>query len=431
MLVKSMYTIPFCANGKYYLYSSRSNFFSEITEDLYKCLESDEYDSLPEDAIDELLKRELILEGKDLYTYYYSKYLGFNAVNNNLTTLNLVIAPTTGCNFDCPYCFESKNTPKTITSEVIDSLVKFVKEHEHAKEVSITWYGGEPLIAFDKIEEIYNRLSEDGMPKITSQSFITNGYCIDGRVIDFLKKNGCSKIQITLDGINEKHDVTRRLKNSTNPTFGRIIDNIRNLLSELPEIRIDIRVNVNKKNYKNYVDVNSFFKKEFPDNKNISVYPGIIREDSDDHLGLCESSFSPSELIDLYELLEREGVKMPKFPKRKYRGCMMYQMSSYIIGPEGEIYKCWNDVSNPDKVIGYINDKKITNKTLMVNYALRSIPFNDECKHCHAFPICDGGCGYNRYRNSFEGCHFDTCSPYKDVEKLKNALLTSKYFLNA
>lgn len=107
----------------------------------------------------------------------------------------------------------------------------------------------------------------------------------------------------------------------------------------------------------------------------------------------------------------------------------MHQMSSYIIGPEGEIYKCWNDVSNPDKVIGYINDKKITNKTLMVNYALRSIPYNDECKHCHAFPICDGGCGYNRYRNIFEGCHFDTCSPYKDIERLKKALLTSKVFV--
>ena len=430
MLVKSIYTLHFTEKGKFYMYNSRSNFFSEITEELYKCFEQNEFGNLPAEAIEELLKRELILDEKDLYTYYYSKLLGFNAANNNLSSLNLVIAPTTGCNFDCPYCFESKNTPKTITSEVIDSLVKFVKEHEHAKEVTITWYGGEPLIAFDKIEEIYNRLSEEGMPKITSQSFITNGYCIDERVIDFLKKNGCSKIQITLDGINEKHDVTRRLKNSTNPTFGRIIDNIRNLLSKLPEIRIDIRVNVNKKNYQNYVDVNSFFKKEFPDNKNISVYPGIIREDSDDHLGLCESSFSPSELIDLYELLEREGVKMPKFPKRKYRGCMMYQMSSYIIGPEGEIYKCWNDVSNPDKIIGYINDKKITNKTLLVNYALRSIPYNDECRHCHAFPICEGGCGYSRYRNNFEGCHFDTCSPYKDIERLKKALLTSKVFVD-
>ena len=33
---------------------------------------------------------------------------------------------------------------------------------------------------------------------------------------------------------------------------------------------------------------------------------------------------------------------------------MMQKLNANIIGPEGEIYKCWNDVNSPNKVVGNI-----------------------------------------------------------------------------
>lgn len=91
------------------------------------------------------------------------------------------------------------------------------------------------------------------------------------------------------------------------------------------------------------------------------------------------------------------------------------------------MYKCWNDIADPAAVIGNIASPELVNTSRLIKYAVRSIPFNDECRDCHAFPICDGGCSYHRFRNKFEGCRFDVCSPYRDMENLKSALLTEVY----
>ncbi|MCK5491395.1 MAG: 4Fe-4S cluster-binding domain-containing protein [Candidatus Pacebacteria bacterium] len=54
------------------------------------------------------------------------------------------------CNFKCFYCFES------LTGEYLDDIVsqKIIsmidKVSKSAKKISVDWYGGEPLLSFDK-----------------------------------------------------------------------------------------------------------------------------------------------------------------------------------------------------------------------------------------------------------------------------------------
>lgn len=423
MLEKSIYTLIFKSNEKYYLYNSRSNFFSEISEPLFSALDCNDYSQLPQDVIDELREREIIVEKDCQYDFYYRELLNFNAKNNKRHTLDLVIAPTTACNFDCPYCFEPKKNTKTMTDEVIANLKEFVKTQEDIKDVSITWYGGEPLIAFPVIKKIYHTLSEEGMPKIENQSIVTNGYAFNDDVIEFFKETGCSNVQITIDGVGDKHNKTRCLKGSTAPTFDTIVANIDKILAKLPDTTISIRVNIDRNNYRDFIEVDAYFKAKYPDNKMLSVYPGIIRAETDDKCRLCDSCFTTSEINELHELLRKEGYGWNDFPRRSIRGCMMQYIAGFLIGPEGEIYKCWNDVGIKEKIIGYIDKSKLTNSSLYIKYTAQSSPFNEECKNCPVFPICDGGCSYYRYRNKFEGGHFDLCSPYKDVEQLKKALL--------
>lgn len=424
MLTKSIYTLVFNSEDKYYLYNSRSNFFSEISPELYDSIENCDFKSLPQDVVTELKSREILVEQSDLYDYYYSRRLQFNASNNNRRRLALVIAPTTGCNFECPYCFEPKHNPKTMSDEVIGKIVEFVKDHKDAQELFLTWYGGEPLIAFNRIKQLYDALSQDGLPVIKSQTIITNGYCFTDDVIDFFKTHGCHNIQITIDGLYEKHDATRRLKGSTAPTFDRIILNIDRIVANLPDTYLSIRVNVDRENYLDFVEVYNYFHNRYSENKNINIYPGLIRKETDDNLTLCSSSFATSERLELNRLLREAGINTSDFPTRTQKGCMMHSQNSYVIGPEGELYKCWNDVSDPDAIIGYIDRENLTNESLFIKYGAMAIPFNSECRECHAFPICDGGCSYHRYRNMFEGCRFDLCSPYRDTERLKHALLS-------
>lgn len=423
MLENSIYTLVFKSEEKYYLYNSRSNFFSEISEPLFTSLDCNDYSQLPQEVIDELKEREIIVEKDCQYDFYYGELLNFNAQNNKRRTLSLVIAPTTACNFACPYCFEPKKNTKTMTDDVIEKLKEFVKTQEDIKSVSITWYGGEPLIAFPVIKKIYKALSEEGMPKIDDQSIITNGYAFNDEIIEYFKEHGCSYIQITIDGVGDKHNRTRCLKGSNAPTFDTIVTNIDKILPSLPNTRVHIRVNIDRNNYLDFVEVYKYFKDKYPDNKNLIVYPGIIRTETEDRRSLCESCFTTSEILELHELLRKEGFDWNDFPKRSQRGCIMHYVAGFVIGPEGEIYKCWNDVGNSEKIVGYIDKSELTNASLYIKCLAQAIPFNDECKNCRVFPICSGGCAYHRYRNMFEGCHFDLCSPYKDVEQLKKALL--------
>lgn len=59
-------------------------------------------------------------------------------------TVNLTVAPTMGCNFDCPYCFE-EHRPGKMSAKVqneIAALAERMLKASGAKSLHVTWYGG-------------------------------------------------------------------------------------------------------------------------------------------------------------------------------------------------------------------------------------------------------------------------------------------------
>lgn len=62
-------------------------------------------------------------------------------------------------------------------------------------------------------------------------------------------ESGC-KVQITLDGLQEHHDSRRHLRDGRG-TFDKIVENLR--LFEEYAIRVDIRMNVDNENCRDYI----------------------------------------------------------------------------------------------------------------------------------------------------------------------------------
>ena len=78
--------------------------------------------------------------------------------------------------------------------------------------------------------------------------------------------------------------------------------------------------------------------------KKINPYPGFIREDSNDGCKMCYKSLFNSKRYQFYKTIAKEGVPVDFFPHVvTQKGCMVNQNNSFIIGPAGEMYKCWND----------------------------------------------------------------------------------------
>ena len=420
----SIYTQYFRDDGSWYLYNAQSNFFSEVSEDLIQTIETGAWEKLPQEVMEMLIKQHIIEKEDELYDYYDSELLRFNAMQYDPTALNLVIAPTTACNFDCPYCFESKRNPKTITDDTISILGEFIRSHKSARTMTITWYGGEPLIALDKIKKLRELLTTEGMPEISSESIITNGYLFNEEAINFFKECDLNNIQITLDGVGKTHDKTRCLKGSDVSTFDRIYSNLRLITDKMPETEVHVRVNIDKTNIRNYIDTYRFIKNDYPDNSNIKVYPGLIKAEDETGCAYSSSCYQSDERHELYTALRQYGIGPDVFPRRSSKGCMMQGMASYLIGPEGELYKCWNDIGKPEKVIGTVSSRRIRNKSLFLKYLLHSSAFNPECRECRVFPICEGGCGYDRFRNLYENGKFGVCTSFRKPGVLQEALLS-------
>lgn len=408
----SIYTHLFDERGHYYLFNAETVFISEIDKELYTCLHDRNFGKIPMSTINVLKEKRILVddEQRDIYylnckTKYYGKFY-------DSKSLSLVIAPTTGCNFSCPYCFEPKKNPKTMTEEVENGIIEFIKSKTRMEEISLTWYGGEPLLAFNRIEKLYDRILAETEKKIVFHSIITNGFLINDRTIDFFKRSGLNSIQISFDGTKDNHDQSRYLKDGHKPTFDTIVANMEKLARAMPELRINARINVNKENITDFTEMYKMFSDAEWCAK-IHVYPGIIHEDSADGATMCSRCYTERELPELYELIEKSGIPVNYLPKISNKGCMMQYAESFIIGPEGELYKCWEDVSKPDRTVGSIMEPEKGDYGLLMRYMHDCGPFNEECRKRTVFPVCWGGCGVRRYRNRFNGAEFNLCTPLK------------------
>lgn len=422
---KSLYTYLFSKDKKYYLYNSQTSLLTMIPRFLYENLYNEDFDTIKKDVLEKLKEKKIVVEDEHLYDDYSYSHLHFLSSVGNSNILNLILAPTTGCNFACPYCFEGDKVDKRMTPIVINNLLSFINSYQNAKELNITWYGGEPLIAFDIMKTIVERIKKECKIEIASHSIVTNGYLINNSVIDFMKKNPFKKIQITFDGIKENHNKTRCLKGSQQPTYDKIMSNVDRLISEMSDKTIiSLRININKDNERDFTEMYKFIKDRYPNNNSVVVYPGFIRESNKDCSIMCYKSIYGKSRYTFYKNIAEKGLNVDFYPQNLHKGCMACRNNSLIIGPEGEIYKCWNDFNNPQRIVGYIRDRKMTNPTIISRYAYDTTVYNDlKCKECKLFPICDGGCAWLRYQNLFEGKKYDVCTFLSDDHILEECLL--------
>ena len=422
------------SKNKHLVYCSRSNAFFEVNSSLYQFIQNCQRDptllqTLNQEMFNFLIERKIVVKEKDDDDLLLELEFKTNQSTYRKTHLGIVLVPTLGCNFACPYCFEPGKKAVTMNDKTIDDLILFIKDHSDAKAFDLLWYGGEPLLALNVIKKVLSKIHTVQDIKLSRHQIVTNGYYFDAEVVDFFKENPLDTIQITLDGNRERHNQLRKQRITGEGSYDRIIENIDRIICELPETQVYIRVNIDKNNVDDFYSAYKLLGERWK-GKNIIIYPGILRIDNDNKTALTCPSIQKWETAELFFHLNKEHMlDLPIYPRFFYsKICSATKVNSYIIGPEGEIYKCWNDVSDPQKIIGYINQEKLVNGALFYRYIVGSKWYNNEkCKQCFFLPICNGYCAWYRLRNMYEGGEYYLCDCLQKGTGMLNKCLEYQY----
>lgn len=251
---------------------------------------------------------------------------------------------------------------------------------------------------------------------------MTNASLINDEVIQYFKDFNLSSIQISLDGIKEHHDVTRRFKSDKSGSFDIIVNVIEKLLVNLPHTRVVVRVNIDKSTTADFGKIAQFFTKRFEQHlSNLSIYPGYIRvEDKERGCWNCNSIVSQDQYHFFEDMAQEYDIPVNWLPQKSHKGCGATTLHSYIIGPEGDLYKCWNDFGDKTRCIGNISDKELKgNIRLMMRYLAMGTGLDTaECTSCSFLPVCGTGCPWERISNLYDGKHFNLCTMAKNQEAL-------------
>jgi uncharacterized protein len=314
--------------------------------------------------------------------------------NNN--TLSLTIAPTINCNLACPYCFESHIKGK-MTRSVINGIASFVENQLNMKMfgvVSVTWYGGEPLLYPDVIDTLSTQLIAicDAQKVAYEASIITNGTRLTTQVAAMLKKHRVSSAQITIDGDKLTHDC-RRVNKGGGGSFDKIIDNISKIVGILP---ISVRINVDRTNVDFAVKTYEYFKaQDWYQPDVINFYFGWVRKFTEAVEAFDEDVLTPEEFHAKAEAFKKtlisEGLMEPEFPQ-SYKGCVATNVNGFVIGPRGGLWKCWSVIGEEDKKFGNVLDDTHVPNAHYLEYMSESWESDSECRSCKVLPICMGGC---------------------------------------
>lgn len=329
--------------------------------------------------------------------------------------LGIVLAPTLACNFACPYCYESPE-PGMMSDEIQNCIIDVVEKSAKRKEdVSITWYGGEPLLAVKIIKNFSKKVIEicDRENVSYGAYIVTNGYLLNNENIQIMKEARITGAQVTIDGPPNIHNMRRKLRNSDEPTFDRILDNVKNLM-EAGITNIAIRINIDKTNVEQVEELLNILEKK--DLKDVIINLGHVTAYTDacsDILESCLNVEEYSEYDNMYQrILHKRGYTIsgyfPYYPSIKSNYCCADHIDSFVIDPKGYMYKCWNDVGNIEKSVGNIMDKEDEVDDEMfarnIEYIMWSPFEHEDCVNCDILPICMGGCPYSGMREEKPLC---------------------------
>lgn len=325
-----------------------------------------------------------------------------------VTDIALIV--TRRCNFGCVYCYEAKEQVHDngeMTEKTAYRAVDWLIENSgDSKKLSLTFFGGEPLLRFDLLKKITAYADRRGMEHSKSFGFFfsTNGSLLSRKVVDFAS---CHRIgvQVSMDGPPDIQNAARPFANGRG-SYDIVAANIQKALEsgrieiscratvingrDLGRIRNELR-RIGFKRIK--MQLATLEEKAETGNgtgapeRDCSGMAAVAEQDASDLLYLVKERKTP-QLKDMWHTFSiYESLHRFLRPIKKTLFCNAGR--SYLaVTPEGRIFLCHRFADNPGFGRGSIFDGDFCNPCPVQARTEAQTP----CRRCFARYFCGGGC---------------------------------------
>ncbi len=313
---------------------------------------------------------------------------GGSFLNKEENIKSIVLWVTDDCNLRCKYCYARAGDNKNYMD--IDTFIKvldLVGENSFKLQIA----GGEPLMNFILVEQIYDYIKENNLK--TRIKMQTNGTLITNKIAEKIKKMNIA-VGISLDGPPEVND---RLRGKTLQT----LNGIKELGSQGVIVNINSVVTDESIKYLDkLVDIAFYCGNVYGIGLDILRKTGRYMDNSDEVKEATVQDIKKylmkayNRTKYLYELsgrkivlrdIEEARIRLSmKNPCKEY--CYAALGNSMVILPNGDIYPCASLVNKKEYFMGNVHDKESFKIKKLV------VKTNEFCKGCEYEEFCPKGC---------------------------------------
>ena len=319
------------------------------------------------------------------------------------------------CNMRCKYCFAETGEDKVGKREFMsfevgkNAVDLLVSKSLGRTNLEIDFFGGEPLMSFKVIKQIFKYAQEQAklFNKNIRYTITTNGILLNDEVIEFVNENSIQLI-MSHDGRKAVHDKMRPLTGGQS-SYDLVTKKFKNAIDKGVK-DYHARGTFTTYNTDFTADVKHLLDIGF---KYISFEP-VVTDPADDYaLG-----------YDKLEEVKKEYEKLADFYYEQYKAekpftffhyevdlnqgpCLAKRLTGcgagydyMAVAPNGDIYPCHQFVGLPEFKIGTVFEK-VLNQEISEQFLNAHIFNKPECKECWARYYCSGGCHADAfYRNN-------------------------------
>jgi len=314
---------------------------------------------------------------------------------------NLVVAPTMQCNMSCHYCFESRTGNAmcdSVQARLLESVAASLPKYEL---LHVQWFGGEPLLEIEQIEQLSRRLHQvaSAAGKDYSAEVITNGHLLTADMAQRLVAVHVAEAQVTFEGMRNFHDKVRFL-DGHEATFDRLVQNISEASRHLT---VNVRVHVAPYNLNSVRELVDHLGEHIPEAITRLYFSPLFNYQAEGKLAqylvdrrkfLSAKDFAPAQM-ELVAQAKRHGISTGDPLKGSYGLCLAMLEGTEVIGPTGAVTKCYLDINVAAKA--HANLKAGTEvperEEAWTDYDFAE---DDGCRSCKFLPVCLGGCPSQR-----------------------------------